>query len=201
MYNWRNISPSEREELLNERKAKGFPWHSPPHLQSDLLTYFISAACYQHTPIIGNSKTRMASFSQLLLDTMIEKQAQIHAWCVLPNHYHILLKCENLKDIIKSIGLLHGKTSYNWNSEENQRGRRVWYRCADRSIQTERHFWATMNYIHNNPVHHRYVDKWQNWPFSSTLEFIEKMGYEKVLEIWKSYPLKDYGKKWDESDM
>ncbi len=68
---------------------------------------------------------------------------------------------------------------------------------SDRYIRDERHFWVTMNYIHNNPVHHRYVKKWQEWPYSSTIEFLNSVSKERVTEIWKEYPVLDYGKEWD----
>ncbi len=58
-----------------------------------------------------------------------------------------------------------------------------------------------MNYIHNNPVHHRYVKKWADWAFSSAGEFLEGVGSEKAKEIWLNYPLLDYGKDWDDAGL
>lgn len=60
-------------------------------------------------------------------------------------------------------------------------------------MKSERHVWATLNYIHNNPVKHGYVERWQDWPFSGAKQFIEKYGREKTLEIWREYPVLDYG--------
>jgi len=54
-----------------------------------------------------------------------------------------------------------------------------------------------MNYVHHNPVHHGYVQRWQDWPWSSATAFLEKVGAEKAREIWQEYPILDYGKKWD----
>ena len=99
--------------------------------------------------------------------------------------------------LLSELGKFHGRQSYLWNGEENCRGRKVWYNAVDRYIRSERHFWATMNYIHHNPVHHEYVKHWHEWPFSSSIDFLEKMGKEKAAEIWKKYPLFDYGKGWD----
>jgi hypothetical protein len=30
-YRWRRLTPKQRAELLAWRKARGHPWHSPPH--------------------------------------------------------------------------------------------------------------------------------------------------------------------------
>jgi len=54
-----------------------------------------------------------------------------------------------------------------------------------------------MNYIHHNPVHHGYVEKWQDWPWSSAAAFLDNAGPERALQLWRKYPILDYGKKWD----
>jgi putative transposase len=64
-------------------------------------------------------------------------------------------------------------------------------------MKSERHFWATMNYVHHNPVYHPYVERWQDWPWSSAAEFLEQVGRERTEQIWREYPILDYGKKWD----
>ncbi|MEP6912446.1 MAG: hypothetical protein ABI923_06815 [bacterium] len=47
-------------------------------------------------------------------------------------------------------------------------------------MKSERHFWATLNYVHHNPVHHGYAKHWQDWPWSSAREFLEEVGHEKA---------------------
>jgi putative transposase len=143
----------------------------------------------------------MTEFSKTLVEILNMITAVVFAWCVLPNHYHVLLQTDNLIFLIKEIGKLHGRSSYQWNSEEDCRGRKVWFNCVDRYIRGERHFCATMNYIHHNPVHHNYVTKWQEWPFSSVTEYLEHVGEQRAVEIWKNYPILDYGKGWDDTDM
>ena len=68
-------------------------------------------------------------------------------------------------------------------------------------MRSERHFWATMNYVHHNPVHHGYCSKWQDWPFSSAAPFLEKVGTEEAARIWTMYPLLDYGEGWDDPEL
>ena len=53
-------------------------------------------------------------------------------------------------------------------------------------------------YIHNNPVRHGYVKKWQEWPFSSAPEYLAAVGREQATAWWQEYPLLDYGAGWDE---
>ncbi len=199
MYDWRKMTIEERDEVLKDRKQKGYPWHSPPHQIGETDYYFISGACYEHQTIIGTSPTRMAQFSEWLLETLTKFCDEIYSWCVLPNHYHNLIKTKSLPLLVQELGKLHGRSSFQWNGEENYRGRKVWYNSVDRYIRNDRHFWTTMNYVHNNPVHHGYVKKWQEWSFSSAIDFLEKVGREKAKEIWLNYTLLDYGNGWDDS--
>jgi len=68
-------------------------------------------------------------------------------------------------------------------------------------MRGERHFWATMNYIHHNAVRHGYVKQWQEWPYSSAHEFLNGLSCEEAKRLWRDYPLEDYGKGWDDPWM
>lgn len=140
----------------------------------------------------------MAIFEKSLLETLSTHTRKVLAWCVLPNHYHALVETLDLQKTIKMIGQLHGRIFYFWNEEEGKKGGKCWHRCADRAIRTERHQWVTLNYIHHNPVHHGYVGRWYDWPFSSAKDYLEGVSPEMAKARWKDYPLKDYGKGWDD---
>jgi putative transposase len=200
MYEWRKMTPRERQETLKLRKQKRIPWHSPPHYVSETEVYHLTAACYEHKHVLGASVGRLSEFTSAMLSTVAGRGGRAFSWCVLPNHYHILVHSRHLHALIQSLGRLHGRTSYLWNGEDDKRGRQVWHGLADRFIRSERHFWVTMNYIHHNAVHHGYAARWQDWPFSSAESFLKQMGRKRAAEIWRAYPLRGYGKGWDERD-
>jgi putative transposase len=198
MYDWRTMSEEERSRVMALRRARRYPKHSPPHL--DLkgdYHYLISAACYEHATVIGKSPERMTECEAEVLQVCRELGSETYAWCILPNHYHVLARTERIKELRLELGQFHGRSSFNWNGEDEKRGRKVWHNCFERPMKSERHFWATLNYVHHNPVHHGYVEHWQDWPWSSAAEFLQRIGREKAAEIWKKYPILDYGKKWD----
>lgn len=198
MYLWRRLSDEERGEVLELRKARGLPWHRPPHREFEgPVTFIITAACYEHRHIVGSSRHRMADFEKTILDACAEAAANTFAWCILPNHYHLLTRTDNIKLLRKEIGKVHGRTARTWNLEDEQIGRKVWFNYVDRDMKSERHYWASLNYIHNNAVHHGYVEKWQDWPYSSVHQFLAQIGREEARRIWHEYPVLDYGKGWD----
>jgi len=198
MYQWRKLIEDERKALLVHRRECGHPMHSPPHYVGESGYYHLSAACYEHKPWIGISPQRMTDFSHALVDILLALGASCDAWCVLPNHYHVLVKTEDLERTIGELGHLHGRASYFWNGVEGRRGRKVWCSPSNRIIRSERHYWATMNYVHHNAVHHGYSEKWQEWPYTSAHEYLETIGEEEAIRQWKEYPILDYGKGWDD---
>jgi len=65
-------------------------------------------------------------------------------------------------------------------------------------MRSERHYHTTINYIHNNPVKHGYVDKWGDWLYSSFHGFLEEKGRDWLKQYWLAYPMLNYGEHWDE---
>jgi putative transposase len=134
MYEWRKMSDEERIQVLAERKSRRLPWHSPPHLEfTGFVTFIITAACYEHKNIIGKNPARMAEFEIKLLNACENIDSKIFAWCILPNHYHLLVRTDNIKQLRKEIGRLHGRSARFWNQEDNASGRQVWFNFFDRN--------------------------------------------------------------------
>jgi putative transposase len=197
MYRWRRMTPEERLAVLKERRWQHVPWHGPPHYVGDSGLYLLTAACYEHRAIIGFTAQRMGEFESNWLETLSDHCDAVFAWVLLPNHYHALLHARELDGLLKGIGQLHGRTSYRWNGEEACRGRQVWHCAAETEIKSERHFWATMNYVLHNAVRHGYAQRWQDWPYSNAAQYLTEIGRAEAERRWREYPLLDYGKDWD----
>ena len=103
--------------------------------------------------------------------------------------------------MLHELGQFHGRTSHAWNGEDNARGRKVFFRAVERAMRSDRHFWATLNYVHHNPVRHGYVARWTEWPWSSASEYLAQTGIEAAKRIWTDFPISDYGKDWDSPEM
>lgn len=201
MYRSREMSLKERAELLVGRQRAGRPWHGPPHWCQDMPLWFhLTAACHEHAPYIGQSACRMDGFASDLITLCGVQSVHVAAWCLLANHYHLLIRAPDLRAFTTALGRLHGQCSYQWNSGENKRGRQVFYRDADRHIRSQGHFWATFNYVHHNPVHHGYVTRWTDSPWSSAIDYLRDIGQSAAADIWRRYPLFAYGKDWDAPD-
>lgn len=183
MYEWRRMTPKQREEILAIRRGNDFPRHNTPHLDVGDHYYHFTAACYEHHSYIGATQQRMIDFEARLLAAFREYCSNVFAWCVLPNHYHCLARTDLFNALLIHLGRFRGRISFEWNREDQKRGRKVWHGSSDRAIRSEGHFWATVNYIHHNPVRHGYVQRWQAWPFSSAADFLARIGREEAIRI------------------
>jgi putative transposase len=201
MYHWREMTPDDRKAVLEHRRRNRLPWHSPPHYVDDSGLYMISTACFEHRPVIGRSPERMTAFESQLLETTRAFCTEVFAWNVLPNHYHTVVRSADVRQLLKGLGQLHGRTSFSWNGEEHCRGRQVWFNAAETAMKSERHFWATVNYVLHNAVHHGYADRWQDWPYSNAEQYLAEVGRETAERRWREYPILDYGKDWDPPDL
>ena len=196
MYDYRKMTLEERQQVLKERSARGFPLHSPPHFHGIGGHYLITAACYEHRHIFEHTED-LSYLADELLNALKTAAIQPQVWVFLPNHYHFLAHVEEIGIISETLRVAHSRIATHVNGRHHQRGRKVWYRFSDRLIRNEQHYLATINYIHHNPVKHGYVDDADAWAWSSIHNYVETQGEHWLAQTWKEYPILDYGKGWD----
>ncbi len=196
MYEYRKLTPEQQREIVEERLRRGYPAHRPPHLAIDQACYLLTAACYEHRPHMHTAERRQQILDHLLAQLALHEMSML-AWVVLNNHYHLLVQVTVFKQLAAIFKQVHGRSSFEWNKEDNARGRKVWYRYSDRLIRSERHYYTTLNYIHYNPVKHGVVESPYDWQWSSVHWYLEAHGREWLRDSWQRYPVRDYGKGWD----
>jgi putative transposase len=157
----------------------------------------ITAACYEHRPIMQTDERRHHFLAELT-DACDATHTGLEAWVVLPNHYHLLIDSPDLRLFSRLIQQVHGRTSRQWNVEDNAAGRKCWYRFSDRAIRSEAHYFAALNYIHANPVKHGLVSSGLEWSVSSIHQFEDDLGIELLRDLWTKYPVGTMGSGWDD---
>ncbi|MFA7171944.1 MAG: transposase [Kiritimatiellia bacterium] len=96
----------------------------------------------------------------------------LHAWCIMPNHVHILVE-----PLTNLAGIIQGWKSYTarWVLRQNHclqlripGPKRLWMReYWDRYIRNFEHYQKAVNYIHRNPVIAGLCQSPEDWPWSS----------------------------------
>jgi putative transposase len=165
--------------------------HHPPHVYLDDTWYMITGAVYENRRLLQAEGYKVLVEDQLKA-LVAEFKFTLAAWVVLDNHYHILAKSHEGAMLSRFIGRLHGRTSFEINSCDGTRGRQVWHNYWDTCIRTETDYWTRFNYIHNNPVKHRYVKELEEWPFSSYRHHLEREGATWMMDVLERYPVIDF---------
>jgi putative transposase len=69
---------------------------------------------------------------------------------------------------------LHGDTARAVNRRDGVTGRKVWFNYWDTQLTYQKSYYARLNYVHSNPVHHGVVPDAEAYPWCSAGWFAEK---------------------------
>jgi REP element-mobilizing transposase RayT len=95
----------------------------------------------------------------------------VFAWCLMGNHYHLVLKTDDIS-LWRSMARLQGSFSRNFNRRHRILGRLWQSRYRARVIDTEEYFRQVVAYVHLNPVAAGLVDDPANHLYSGHRELI-----------------------------
>jgi len=96
-----------------------------------------------------------------------EVRYSLHAWCVMPNHVHVLVTPARGLSLSAMVHSWKSFTAKAINAAMDRRGA-VWFEeYFDRAIRDDEHFAAAQSYIEYNPVKAGLCAAPEDWPFSS----------------------------------
>ena len=128
---------------------------------------------YYHVGTRGNSKAPIyltdddrLNFVRLLAVVARRHGWSVHAYCLMTNHYHLILQLER-GGLSRGMCELNGRYALGFNDRHGRSnhvfGRRFW----DEPIENDGHYFEACRYVVLNPVRagvERQVDR---WPWSS----------------------------------
>ena len=196
MYDYRKQTPEQKTETLHQRQVRCLPLHEPPHFRFAKGWFLVTAATYEHKHYFHTEEERAWLLEELQKELQTAK-ISIGGWVLLPNHYHLLVQCQSLSIISQPLRRLHARTARELNRREELSGRKIWHLFSDRQMRNERHYYTTLNYIHYNPTKHNYVKRPLDWDCSSLSWYEKHFGIEWLRDLWRKYPILDYGRGWD----
>jgi putative transposase len=138
----------------------------------------------------------------------IDPFAETYAWCLMKNHFHLLIYVKpfeqiNLADLSyttthrpKKIGItyqfshLFNAYTQSINKVFNRSGSLFEKSFERKIVKSEKYFKNLIYYIHNNPVHHKFVENIAMYPWSSYGSVISnkhtKLKREKIIDLFKN---------------
>src|SRR5436309_437750 len=131
----------------------------------------VTASTYKKHPHL-NSAARLDLFMESLFSYATEFEWELRAWAILVNHYHFIAASPPAAETLrKLLGKLHMQTSKQLNVWDQTPGRKVWFQFWESHITFERSYFARLNYVHYNPVHHGVVSNAENYKWCSAAWF------------------------------
>lgn len=110
-----------------------------------------------------------AAFLALLGETCARYGWQCHAYCLMSNHYHLLLALEETPAgrLVRGVQRLNSCSAYRFNQRHHRVGHVYQGRYRAVLVQRERHLLELTRYVVLNPVRARMVTDAAAWPWSS----------------------------------
>ena len=139
----------------------------PRPLRTDLPDgiFHVTARGVDGAPIFRDDDDRR-SFLRLLRETVTRYRWACHAFCLMTNHYHLVLEARQ-PDLSLGIQRLNGTHAQRFNRRHGRTGHLFGARYASWVVDSEAHFRATCRYVLLNPVRAGLCDRARDWPWSS----------------------------------
>lgn len=167
------------------------------HTYFDDTIYVVTGWTIEKIHFFDNDKKK-----EILLSSMrhaLDKFGyELYAWVILNNHYHIKFKTKKGEDLPDFIKTVHDRSSYYLNNLDHNFDRKIWQGFREMQIRTPEDFWARFNFIHENPIKHKYITNKLYWKFSSYDFYLKNYGTAWIENIIKKYPFGHFNLQPDE---
>lgn len=108
----------------------------------------------------------------------IEPVANTYAYCLMPNHFHVLIQTKNLeppfgkyetfqKYASKQFSNLFSSYTQAFNKMYDRKGSLFMSNFKRKEITSDTYLTQIITYIHRNPIHHGFCQSLYDWPHSS----------------------------------
>lgn len=114
------------------------------------------------------------------LSSLVSQRFKIHCYCLMNNHFHLILQVDALETLAKSIKILLCKYVERFNRRHHRKGSPFEGRFWSEAINNWNYFHACLKYILRNPLEAGIADinnyQWSSYRcyYSETNSFIEK---------------------------
>ena len=115
----------------------------------------------------------------------------VYAYCLMGNHFHILLKegVEELDSVFKRIA---GSYVYWYNWKYRRTGHLFQDRFKSEPVEDDSYFLTVLRYIHQNPVKARLCRSVESYPYSSISEYYSKPELVDTSFAFSMLPLQEF---------
>ena len=106
------------------------------------------------------------TYLELLAQGCAKAETQLWAYCLMPNHVHLILVPSTEDGLRAALGETHRRYTRHVNQREDWRGH-LWQERFHSFAMDEDHLLACARYVELNPVRAGLVERPEQWPWSS----------------------------------
>jgi putative transposase len=137
---------------------------------SDSNIYHVMARGNEKRPIFLNNRDR-EKFLSIIFKYVNEKDFSILAFCLMDNHYHLLIRVGSI-GISIIMKLINTSYAIYFNKKYGRIGHLFHDRFRSEAINCDAHLLAAIRYIHQNPVKAGLAVKPELYPWSSCRDYL-----------------------------
>ena len=114
------------------------------------------------------------SYCQKLIEKNVEKMdVTLVAYCLMPNHYHFLIRQDGQIPVSKFVQNLFDSYVQAVNKQQHRQGTLFGGKFKRKHVDKEEYLIYLCRYIHRNPVEAGLVSKPEEWDYSNYSEWID----------------------------
>jgi putative transposase len=124
------------------------------------------------------------AFVRCLTETQHRYPIRLFAYCVMPNHFHLVCRPDGAGDLSQFMRRLTLTHSKRWHAKRGTQGQGAVYQGRYRSsvVKSDRHFHAVCRYVERNPLRSKLVDRAEQWEWSSL--GARRRNWEPAMDEW-----------------
>ncbi len=134
-------------------------------------------------------------FEKILEEAVKHFSVKILAYCIMPNHWHLVLNPENEGDLSLFVGWLTNTHTRRWHTEKGTVGEGHLYQGRYKSFicQNENHFLTLVKYVEQNALKANLVKNAEDWQWSSVWRKVNgTIKHREILSPWPVSEPEDY---------
>ena len=135
-----------------------------------------------HVTQRGNGRARTffsdadyALYRDLLAQHCGTANVQLWAWCLMPNHVHLILVPSDADGLRRALAAVHRRYAGIIHARRKRTGH-FWQGRFGAVVMDETHLAAALRYVSLNPVRARLVERARDWRWSSTRAHLSGKG-------------------------
>ena len=136
---------------------------------------------------VFKEKREKTRFVNLIRENLSKYDVAIYAYCIMPNHFHLLIKAD-LQELASFMAKILASFAHYYNFKHCRVGYVFQDRFKSQCIEQENYFWNCFRYIHRNPSKNGRLEDLLRYEYSSMADLyynnksdiIAKESFEKM---------------------